>query len=203
MTITLTKKKRNLQENSQKYHLKLFWNACTWHGLDDLIFYGQWNLHDRLQSGLTNAWIDWFQTFITHVNFNSILMWVTLPNKADWDCFKIQILLEILRTQNLLRVESYSFLELVHLFPRSWMGKKQTAVPHSSIESEIISLDARLRLDRITALDLWDLIVAVLGNTTQNHDRTGRPVVGTSEIFSPSHTTSQTQAISESDQWIG
>ena len=25
--------------------------------------------------------------------------------------------------------------------------------------------------------DLWDLIVSVLGNTTQNHDRTGRPVV--------------------------
>ena len=38
-------------------------------------------------------------------------------------------------------------------------------------------LDARLRLDGIPALDLWDLIVAVLGNTTQNHDRTVRPVV--------------------------
>ena len=29
----------------------------------------------------------------------------------------------------------------------------------------------------IPALDLWDLIVAVLGNTTQNHDRTEKPVV--------------------------
>ena len=57
------------------------------------------------------------------------------------------------------------------------MCKKQTSVSHSSTESEIISLDAGLRLDRIPALDLWDLIVAVLGNTTQNHDRTGRPVV--------------------------
>ena len=27
------------------------------------------------------------------------------------------------------------------------------------------------------ALDLWNLIVFVLGNTTQNHDRTGKPVV--------------------------
>ena len=52
------------------------------------------------------------------------------------------------------------------------MCKKQTSVSHSSTESEIISLDG------IPALDLWDLIVSVLGNTTQNHDRTGQPVVG-------------------------
>ena len=57
------------------------------------------------------------------------------------------------------------------------MCKKQTAVSHSSTESEIISLDTGLRLDGIPALDLWDLIVAVLGNTTQNHDRTWRPIV--------------------------
>ena len=44
-------------------------------------------------------------------------------------------------------------------------------------ESEIISLDAGLRLDGIPALELWDLIVLVLGNTTQNHERTGKPVV--------------------------
>ena len=65
-----------------------------------------------------------------------------------------------------------------HTFvPISWMCKKQTSVSHSSTESEIISLDARLRLDGIPALDQWDLIVSVLGNTTQNHDRTGKPVV--------------------------
>ena len=57
------------------------------------------------------------------------------------------------------------------------MCKKQTSVSHSSTESEIISLDAGLRLDGIPALDLWDLIDSVLGNTTQNRDRTGRPVV--------------------------
>ena len=35
-----------------------------------------------------------------------------------------------------------------HTFvPISWMCKKQTAVSHSSTESEIISLDAGLRLD--------------------------------------------------------
>ena len=65
-----------------------------------------------------------------------------------------------------------------HTFvPSSWMCKKQTSVSHSSTESEIISLDAGLRLDGIPAVDFWDLIVLVLGNTTLNHDRTGRPVV--------------------------
>ena len=63
------------------------------------------------------------------------------------------------------------------LVPISWMCKKQTSVSHSSTESEIISSGAGLRLDGIPALDLWDLIVLVLGNATQNHDRTGKPVV--------------------------
>ena len=44
--------------------------------------------------------------------------------------------------------------------PISWMCKKQTSVSHSSTESEIISLDARLRLDGILALDFRDLIVS-------------------------------------------
>ena len=74
------------------------------------------------------------------------------------------------------------------LVPISWKCKKQTSVSHSSTESEIISLDAGSKLDGIPALHLWDLIVSVLGNTTQNHDRTGRPVVSTSEICSPPHT---------------
>ena len=73
-----------------------------------------------------------------------------------------------------------------HTFVRiSWMCKKQTSVSHSSKESEIISLDAGLRLDGIPALDLWDLIVSVLGNTNQNHDRTGQPVVGRDTSHEP------------------
>ena len=48
-----------------------------------------------------------------------------------------------------------------HTFvPKSWMRKKHTSVSRSSAESEIISLDAGLRLDGIHALDLRDLIVA-------------------------------------------
>ena len=64
-----------------------------------------------------------------------------------------------------------------HTFvPIRWMCKKQTSVSHSSTESEIISLDAGLRMDGIPSLDLWDLIVAVLhGNTHQNNQVRGDP----------------------------
>ena len=64
-----------------------------------------------------------------------------------------------------------------HTFvPISWMCNKQTSVSHSSTESEIISLDAGLRMDGIPALDLWDLIVTVLhGNTHQNDQVRGDP----------------------------
>ena len=54
------------------------------------------------------------------------------------------------------------------------MCKKQTAVSHSSTESEIISLDTGLRLDGLLALELWDLIVSVLGNVSRVSDGSGQ-----------------------------
>ena len=38
-------------------------------------------------------------------------------------------------------------------------------------------MDVGLRLDGLPALELWDLIVSVLGNTVQTPERPGRPVV--------------------------
>ena len=111
------------------------------------------------------------------MNTNSIVMWVILRNNAGWDCFKTLTSREILKIRNPLQVEHCAFFGSPTFVPISWMCKKQTSVSHSSTESEIISLDAGLRLDGIPALDLRDLIVLVLGNTTQNHDRTGKPVV--------------------------
>ena len=120
MTTTSKRKKQNLLKNCQLPALKLFWNAYIWQELDDLIYCGQGtNLHDRSQNGpkpVTNAWINWYLTFITHVNTNSIVMWVILQNNADWDCFKTPILQEILRIQNLHQVEHCAFLEVIRLF---------------------------------------------------------------------------------------
>ena len=77
-------------------------------------------------------------------------MWVILLNNADCDCFKTLLLQEILRIQNPLLEEHCMFGS--HTFvPISWMCEKQTSLSHSSTESVIISLDAGLRLDGITA----------------------------------------------------
>ena len=63
-----------------------------------------------------------------------------------------------------------------HTFvPIRWTCKKQTAVSHSSTESEIISLDTGLRLDGLPALELWDLIISVLGNSSRISDRPEKP----------------------------
>ena len=52
--------------------------------------------------------------------------------------------------------------------PVSWTCKKQTAVSHHSAESEIISLNAGLRMDGLAALDLWDMAIEVLCSTNKN-----------------------------------
>ena len=101
-------------------------------------------------------------------------MWVILPNNADWDCFKTDFAGDLEDSKStsggtLCIFGSHTFV------PISWMCKKQTAVSHSSTESEIISLDAGLRLDGIPALDLWDLIVSVFGIISQISDRSRKP----------------------------
>ena len=95
-------------------------NVYTWHEVEDPTFHGQWtNLHDQSQNGpkpVTNAWIDWFHTFIMHANTNSIAMWVILQNHADWDCFKTLTSREIARIKNPLLEEYCAFWEVIHLF---------------------------------------------------------------------------------------
>ena len=60
-----------------------------------------------------------------------------------------------------------------HTFvPISWMCARNKPQFHT-VQQKIISLDAGLRLDGIPALDLWDLIVTVLGNTNQNRAEQG------------------------------
>ena len=49
--------------------------------------------------------------------------------------------------------------------PISLMCKKETSASHGSTESEIISLDARLRMDGLPALDLWNIVMEVLRST--------------------------------------
>ena len=87
------------------------------------------------------------------MNTNNIVMWVILQNNGDWDCFKTDFAGDLEDSKatsggTLCIFGSHTFV------PRSWMCKKQTAVSDSSTESEIISLDAELRLDELPALEL-------------------------------------------------
>ena len=165
MTTTSRKKKQNLLENCQIRALKLFWNSYIWHGLDDLIFYVQWiNLHDRYRNG---------PKFITHVNFNIVDMWVILQNKVDWDCVKTPILQEILRTQNLLRVEHCAFLEVIR-FWKSYVCSNQLDVQETSLsfrtvqqnpKSSLWTLDWDWTGFSLSICGIWSFFV--LGNTIQ------------------------------------
>ena len=58
------------------------------------------------------------------------------------------------------------------------------------------SLDAGLTLDGITALDLWDLIVAVLGNTYQNNQERGDPCRNLREVRAAPHKIQKTKTFS-------
>ena len=151
-----------------------FRNACTWHVFDDPIFYGQWtNLHGRITKW-TKA-CDKTIIFFDIVCFHLICeykQYCHVENTAkQWRLGLFQDSdfagdLEDSKSTlggTLCIFGSHTFL------PISWMCKKQTSVSHSSTESEIISLDAGLRLNGIPILDSWDLIVPVLhGNTHQN-----------------------------------
>ena len=54
-----------------------------------------------------------------------------------------------------------------HTFvPIRSMRKKQTSVSQSTLEAEVTSLDACLRMDGISYLDFWDLLIAVLQSST-------------------------------------
>ena len=99
----------------------------------------------------------WTKACDKRVNTNNIVMLEILLCNADWDCYRTLTLREILKIQNPLQEEHC------------------TAVAHSSTESEIISLDTGLRLDGLPALELWDLIVSVLGHVSRVSDRSGQP----------------------------
>ena len=115
-------------------------------------------------------------------------MWETLLNNADWDCFKTPIFAGDLEDSKSTSGGTLCIFGSHTFVPISWMCKKQTSVSHSSTESEIISLDAGLRWDGIPALDLWDLIVAILGITNQCQKERWDPFMNKRELRSTAHT---------------
>ena len=62
------------------------------------------------------------------------------------------------------------YLELEHSFPLVGCVRCKHQYPHNSTDSEAISLNAGLRIDRSLDLDLWDVVVEVLrwSNSTKS-----------------------------------
>ena len=147
-----------------------------WHELEDLILYGQWtNFHDRSQNGqmhVTNDYLVWSLTFIIYVNKQYCQVGKTAKQNRQ-GLFQDSDFAGDLEDSKSTSGGTLCVFGSHTFVPISWMCMKRTSVSHSSRESEIISLDAGLRLDGIPAIDLLDLIVAVLGNTDQSHKEQG------------------------------
>ena len=75
------------------------------------------------------------------------------------------------------------------------MCKKQTSVPHSSTEAELVSLDAGLRMDGIPALGLWNLVKEVFHSSPNQSKKTKDQARGDSSrnTTSNKHTQNQTK----------
>ena len=149
--------------------------------MEKLKFDGQWtNLHDRLQKW-TKACDKRLNRLISYIHHACEYKQYCFVGNTAKQC-RLGLFQDSDFAGDLEDSKSSSGGTLCvfgsHTFvPIGWMCKKQTSVSHSSTESEIISLDAGLRLDGLPALELWDLIVCVLGNMTQTTERTVRPLI--------------------------
>ena len=99
------------------------------------------------------------------MEIDNIVMWVKMQNSAGWDGFQDSDFAGDLEDSKPTSGGTLCIFGSHTFVPISWMCKKQTAVSHSSTES-----------DGLPALELWDLIVSVFGSVSQISDGTGQPV---------------------------
>ena len=109
----------------------------------------------------------------SQTNSDNIVMCATQLSIVDWVYSKTQTLLVTLKTRSQPQ-GSLVYLRKSNICSASWMCKKQTSVSHISTESEIISLDAGLRMDGLSALDLWDVVIKVLRSSKSTESPTHR-----------------------------
>ena len=104
---------------------------------------------------------------------HSSYMWLQTILSCGKHCntMQIGIVSRLLRIQNLHQVEHCAFSEAIRSFQSVGCARNKLQFCKSSRESEIILLDAGLRMDGIPALDLLDLIVTVLHENTHQNDQ--------------------------------
>ena len=82
-------------------------------------------------------------------------MWVRRLSIVDWVYFKTQNFADV--REDSINIEEVGVLCIFGsrtFVTISWMCRKHTSVSHSSTESEIMSLNAELRMDGLPALEL-------------------------------------------------
>ena len=110
---------------------------------------------------------------------NTRLLFFMLPQHVSFH-FDVCISSHILQ-HHAHKVMSSNIFVCVFGSPISWMCEKQSSVSHSSTESEIISLDAGLRLDGIRALDLWSLFQSLETQSRPTIER-GNPLFAVMQV---------------------
>ena len=157
--INSNRKKSNLLENYQKFAHKLSWNACTWHELEDLTFYGQsTSLQDQSQSGLRHETDDQQARWISYIHqTNEYRQYCHVGNTAQHrrqGLFQDSDLAGDLEDSKSTSGGVLCIFGSRTFVPVSWMCEKQTSVSHGFTETKGISLDAGLRMDGLLALVL-------------------------------------------------
>ena len=153
-------------ENCQQFAHKLFWNVSTWLALvrPDIL----WSVNKLARAVtkwtklVTNAWRDWFLTFITQVN---TMQYCSVGNTAQsmqirivsrfWFCRRPW------RLKHQHQVDSYAFSEAKHLCQEVGCARNRPQFHTVQQKLRVISLDAVLCIDGIPALDLWDVVIEV------------------------------------------
>ena len=159
MIINSNRKNLNQSENYHKYAHKLFWNACTWNELEDQTFLWSVNKCARVVTKWTQACGRQLAILVSYIHNTSDYRQYCHVGNTVQHC-RLGLFqdsdfagdFEVSKSTS--EEESYVSLEAEHLSPISWMCKKQTFLSYSSTESEIVSLDAGLRMEVIPALDL-------------------------------------------------
>ena len=138
-------------------------------GRPDIICSEEQTVHDRLRNGpkpVTNAWIDWYLPFITHVNMNSIVMWVILQ------AMQIGIVSRLWLRGRSWRFEIHFWRNIV-LFGKSYICSSKLDVPETKFSFTQFNrirnhLPWTQEVGRYTRAWFMGLIVAVLhGNAYQ------------------------------------
>ena len=153
----------------------MLWNACTWHELGDLTFFGPWtNLQGQSQNGLrlvTDFWQDWFHTFIPHTH--DYRQHCLVAQHCRLELFQDSDFAGDLEDS----ISTSGGVFCIFGSPSVECARNRRQYPIVPQNLKFISLDAGLRMDGVPAVDLWDVVIEVSSSTNNTQRSTSRKLV--------------------------